>query len=184
VKLDVRPARPGDAKLVAPLLCAEVLHAQRTARYYDVRDDFDWNQYTRARIDAPDRELLVARLGTDVVGILEVRVRRHAPRARRVGWLGRFRLNVPGSSIPLAPLDWGIIEACYVDERFRRRGVGRALVGAAMRWFEGARVQRVELGVLTAGEAVSFWEACGFRTFRLLMSTDLGPASRAEPGAP
>ncbi len=175
MRIDVRPARPEQASELAPLVCAEAMHAQRIAGYYELRPDFDWESYTRARIGSPGRELLVAQAGDAVVGYLEVRVRRYASRPTPSGWKALLRRRAPDTSLPLAPLQWGIVEGCYVDERYRRHGVGQALFAAAKSWFQRAGVRRVEAAALVDGDAVKFWEASGFRTFRALMSVEIDP---------
>lgn len=55
------------------------------------------------------------------------------------------------------------LENMYVDERWRRAGVGRALVQAFREWSRevGARQSFVEAYAGNAG-AVAFYESCGF----------------------
>jgi len=50
-----------------------------------------------------------------------------------------------------------------VDPESRRRGIGRALVGAATGWVERRGVARVEVRVAAANEeAQAFWRALGY----------------------
>lgn len=57
----------------------------------------------------------------------------------------------------------GEIEQLLVREAARRRGIGRALAEAALRWLHERGIQRAEIQVASGNrEALGFWRALGF----------------------
>jgi ribosomal protein S18 acetylase RimI-like enzyme len=57
----------------------------------------------------------------------------------------------------------GEIEQLLVRETVRRRGIGRALAEAALRWMGERGIRRAEIQVATENrEALAFWRALGF----------------------
>ena len=63
-----------------------------------------------------------------------------------------------------------MIENVVVDQAYRRRGVGRALVRAAMAWCQDRQVAYIELMVATGNPGGQrFWTACGFGPVMLRM---------------
>lgn len=81
--------------------------------------------------------------------------------------VGYCRANVGYYPPVYEPQLYGSINELIVAERYRRRGIGEAMVGAARDWFKSWGVSRVEVGTMT-GNPVSnaFWEKMGFVTFR------------------
>jgi GNAT superfamily N-acetyltransferase len=68
----------------------------------------------------------------------------------------------------------GWIEDCYVEPQARRRGIGSALVQAALAWLRAQHVTRVELAVLVANrEGLAFWEQQGFGAVRVMLSREI-----------
>ena len=60
---------------------------------------------------------------------------------------------------------YGHIYDVFVDASHRNRGVGEALVNAAMGWFQARRVDRVELYTHAKNElGLRFWKKMGFET--------------------
>lgn len=56
-----------------------------------------------------------------------------------------------------------MIENVVVDQGYRRQGVGKTLVAAALAWCRERQVAYIELSVATGNPAgLRFWEACGF----------------------
>lgn len=89
------------------------------------------------------RVLLVAEVGGEVVGALH----------------GQMSVSPPALAGPAV----GMISDLYVDEAVRRRGVGRKLVEASMRWFKEHGAEAVKMSVAVRNEGgVRFWEAMGF----------------------
>ncbi len=65
---------------------------------------------------------------------------------------------------------YGHVSAVYVQEPYRGKGVGRALVAAALGWFDGKRVSRVRVATdAKNGLSVEFWKKLGFQTTVLTM---------------
>jgi len=64
----------------------------------------------------------------------------------------------------------GLISDVYVRPAYRRRGVGRELVGAALAWFAERQVSRVRFRT-DARDAlgVAVWKRLGFETVALTM---------------
>jgi GNAT superfamily N-acetyltransferase len=65
------------------------------------------------------------------------------------------------------------IHALYVDPELRRRGIGRALLEAAMDWGRGAGCTAADLNVLAANPARAMYEQLGFRAYQTEMVCDL-----------
>ena len=60
----------------------------------------------------------------------------------------------------------GEITDLFVRASKRRRGVGRALLGAALAWVKQRGASRIEVRVAaTNPEALAFWRASGFADF-------------------
>ena len=171
----IRRCLENDLEALTPLVRAEVRHAQAIAGYYRLVPRFDWLAYTRGKIVRPKGcVLLVENQAGEAVGFIELRLRRVTEPAAPGGWRRWFGGIKATARLPLAPMRWGWIDACYLDPRYRRRGLGSALVAAAMAWFREIGVDRVELAALAGGDALRFWQQHGFRVFRLGMSRDLG----------
>ncbi len=68
----------------------------------------------------------------------------------------------------------GYIHDVVTREAYRRRGIGRRLVGALVTWMREADVLTVELTVAVKNEeAVAFWNSMGFVTYMHHMKRDL-----------
>lgn len=182
VEVSVRPLAAADVVAVAALFRREAELHQRLAGSYQLVAGFDWPAFVRQCSAAAGRRFLVAERGGQLAGFLYLRTigRPPPPSPKRRSWLDRLRrllrrrrpaLDAVGS--PLRPLPRGVIEDCLVRPSHRRRGVGRALVEAALAASAADGVGRVELGVLSNNApARAFWEALGFEVFRLSMCLD------------
>jgi aminoglycoside 6'-N-acetyltransferase I len=63
----------------------------------------------------------------------------------------------------LLPARYGYISSVYVVPEARRRGVLRALLGAAVRWCRARRITELRLhNVVESETANAAWEALGF----------------------
>jgi GNAT superfamily N-acetyltransferase len=85
----------------------------------------------------------------------------------------------------LEPASWkelraacGFLHDVYVDERARRSGMGRRLVGAAIEWLESKQAPRVVLGSAAKNEgAQRFFAGLGFRPTMVEMTRELGAST-------
>ena len=69
------------------------------------------------------------------------------------------------------------IDALYVLPTYRRRGVGTALLHAALAWGQQHHCLRAELSVLPRNPARRFYRAMGFTAFGLEMHRDMASLS-------
>ncbi len=69
------------------------------------------------------------------------------------------------------------IHALYVLPIYRRRGVGTALLRAALAWGQQHRCLRAELSALPHSPARRLYQALGFNTFGLAMRKDMTSVS-------
>lgn len=72
---------------------------------------------------------------------------------------------------PIYPVgNYGFISDICVTEEWRRAGVGRALAGALMTWFDGQKITAVELFVAEANPvSLAFWQSLGFTHYLRLL---------------
>lgn len=104
-----------------------------------------WRRYLRGHLGRSDKLCLVAEDGGRPVGFLVAGIE-----ARPGIFMER---------------EYGHISDVYVQEPQRGKGVGKALVAAAMAWFEEKRVSRVRLKTDARNTlGFEFWKKLGFRT--------------------
>ena len=107
--------------------------------------DRDWRNFLRGHIGQEERLCLVASVGGTIVGFL----------------LGSVKER-PGVFMERA---YGHISDIYVDAAHRRKGVGKALVEEAVRWFGAKRLGRVRLQTDARNLlGLDFWRSLGFET--------------------
>ena len=70
-----------------------------------------------------------------------------------------------------------IAEIC-VDDRFRRRGVGHQLMEFVKADAKEKGYARIELDVWAFNDALAFYEAEGFTTYRRYMEINIGPVEK------
>lgn len=112
---------------------------------------------TRAELAAPGQVLLVAIRGREITGILRCRAVRRTPL--------------------IADARQAVVTTVYVLPAERRKGVLRALLGAADRWCRRQRLSGLRLQcALTNDVGQKAWEALGFRPAELLLIRAVPPA--------
>jgi len=84
---------------------------------------------------------------------------------------------------PIYPVGtYGFISDICVTAGWRRRGVGRALVGALDAWFAPQKVTSVELFAAALNpESIAFWRSMGYTDYLRLMRRDMD-TEQQEPG--
>lgn len=104
-----------------------------------------WRKYLRSHLGRTDKLCIVAEVGDQAVGFLVASIERR-----------------PGIFMER---DYGHISDVYVQEPQRGKGVGKALVAEALRWFEAKRVGRVRLQTDARNTlGFEFWKKLGFQT--------------------
>ncbi len=136
----VRPADPADAAALVALARAVGGEPEgwliSDSTWRSVGDE---RRYVRAIRRHPDAAVLVALLGEELVGRLSLARDPH-PASRHVADLGLM-----------------------VSSAHRRRGVGRALLGAAEAWAGPAGIRKLELHVFPHNDAARrLYESCGY----------------------
>jgi ribosomal protein S18 acetylase RimI-like enzyme len=123
------------------------------------------------RVDAPpsDDWLRAFVVESDHAALLA-----HASDGTPVGLL-LCLIREPGRVSIVRPARVAEIDTLVVDSSFRRQGVGKTLVRAALEWARDSGATRTELGVYEFNDdALRFWHAMGFETLsrRLVMHDD------------
>ncbi len=109
-----------------------------------------WRKYLRSHIGKKDRLCLVADLNAAAVGFL----------------LGGIEKRPP----LFMERDYGHLSDVYVQEPHRGKGVGKALVTEAQKWFEARRIGRVRLNTDARNTlGADFWKKMGWQTTVLIM---------------
>ncbi len=111
-----------------------------------------WNEIrdtVKARAASEDSDVVVARLGDEIVGVAIIKY-----------------IHRPDSSFRPAE-DFCHIEEFGVDEKYRRRGIATALVEFIRKHALGRGLKKLDLDVYEFNkEALMFYESVGFRTYR------------------
>jgi ribosomal protein S18 acetylase RimI-like enzyme len=168
----VRPATLADVPRLIALFQQAIAHQRQLATFFDLTPSVDWERFAEAKLRHPRERVLVAEWDAEVVGYIDVRMP-FSPRHGRLRRMLRRLVSAHHTPTIVQPRRAGWIEDCYVQPQARRRGIGRALVQAALAWFRARHVTRVDLAVLVANrEGLAFWEKQGFAPLRMLLSQE------------
>ena len=135
----IRRGEPADAAALVALASAVSAEPEGWMIWSEWRGVGDERRYLRAVRGHPDAAVLVAEVDGQLAGRLSL-ARDQNPASHHVADLGLM-----------------------VDSRFRRRGVGRALLEAAVEWAPEHGVAKLELHVFPWNEAaIALYESFGF----------------------
>lgn len=110
----------------------------------------------QALLADPAQQVLLALVGEQVVGYVHT--------------LLRERLPIP----ILVPVRFAVVDTLVVDEAFRRRGVGQALMSAAEAWARQNGAVNIELNVWVFNQpAVRLYEELGYGVISQRMRKDI-----------
>lgn len=110
----------------------------------------EWERYLRTYVGKRRRAVFVAEVEGKMAGFLLAALERP-----------------PGIFMER---EYGYMAAVYVQEPFRGKGVGRALVANGLGWFSNHRVSRVRIATDSKNAlSVEFWKKLGFQTTVLTM---------------
>jgi ribosomal protein S18 acetylase RimI-like enzyme len=159
----VRPAAEADSALIAALEAVQFAIQAETSRFTDLSGVAETERagHFRAVLGDPEAALLVAEHGPgNVVGAVQL------------SWFdvpddGKIRRLPAGSA--------GAIDWISVFEGYRRRGVGSALVSAAVQEFVSRKVGTIYVfhGAANPYSSTQFWARFGFRDLWATWERDL-----------
>jgi diamine N-acetyltransferase len=157
MNLSVRTARPEDLVVLAQLLDEViVLHHNEDPAQFTGPEEAQHTRYLEERFKDPDAAVFIAEDQGVPAGIA-VTVIRDAPPF-------------------LTPSRFVLLENLAVAANFRRAGVGRKLVDAAILWAQARDMHELDLNVYEFNHsAIRFYEAIGFRTVSRRMKRTLQP---------
>jgi ribosomal protein S18 acetylase RimI-like enzyme len=168
------PTNPVMTPLIRPATCTDLralaLLAQR---------DTAWVQYVASKQQQGTLHLLLAEVANQVVGFVIYRATPHTPSGQHP-WLYRLRSMVEeqrtaGEPATLAlPTSAGFLQEVFVGKSYRRQGVGRALVQAAVVALTTMAVQTAQVSLDPNDEhAQHLFLQLGFRPHRVLVEREL-----------
>ena len=153
----VRPAEPADASALTALASAVSAEPEGWMIWTEWRGVADERRYLRAVRRHPDAAVFVAEVDAQLAGRLSL-ARDQNPASHHVADLGLM-----------------------VDARFRRQGVGRTLLQAAVEWAPEHGVAKLELHVFPWNRpAIALYEAFGFEQEGLRRRHFLRPDGYAD----
>jgi len=157
MNVSVRPARPEDLVALAHLLDEVIaFHHQEDPTQFRGPEAAEHARYLEERFQDPDAAVFVAE-DQDVLAGIAITVIREAPPF-------------------LNPNRFVLLENLAVASKFRRTGVGRKLVDAAVLWARARDMQELDLNVYEFNHsAIRFYEAIGFQTVSRRMKRTLSP---------
>ena len=155
--ITVRRAQPADAAALVALASAVSAEPEGWMIWSEWRGVGDERRYLRAVRGHPDAAVFVAEVDGEIAGRMSL-ARDQNPASHHVADLGLM-----------------------VDARFRRRGVGRALLEAAVEWAPEHGVAKLELHVFPWNEAaIALYESFGFEREGLRRRHYLRPDGYAD----
>jgi len=158
--LVVRRARLDDLQAIVELRLALLREYRDHPLYEHLRPDAPDRAYDlfRAQLASPAEAMFIGERNRTVIGVL--------------------RCVESGGSPLLLPVRYCYVSSVYVRPEQRRRGVLRALIGAAEAWCEERGLNEMRLHSSTSSPvAVDTWDALGFEIVEHVRRRVLTPAS-------
>jgi ribosomal protein S18 acetylase RimI-like enzyme len=154
-KLMIEAAQMRDLLLIRPLL-QELFEAMVDTEGCDLAKSLE---NCRSFIGDPAQYLLVARQGNDVLGFINFSTRKTL----------------------LHPAPSGLIDELVVSEKYRRAGIGKLLIQAAVDKCRNLGCCEVEVSTeKTNTKARRFYRTCGFEEDAVLLERDLDDSSNGS----
>jgi len=149
MEFEIRPATAADYQEICRLCEAvDALHRRHLPHIYRTPDGpaREWS-FIQHLLESPDVSFLVAEINGELAGFVTVMLERAA-------------------AIPLfVPRLYAVIDNLAVDERYRRRGLGRALMAQAEAWALAKGAGEVTLNVYEFNQpAQEVYRALGYQT--------------------
>lgn len=153
----IRPARHEDAKALAEIYRSSAAHhVAIDPDRYRVPDQAPVVEHFRKILSGTEGIVLVADLDGVVMGVVQARP-----------------LPEPSAHSMIRPAAKATIDLAVLD-RYRRQGVGTALLTAATEWADGAGLTALVLDASVANlAAIALYERHGYRAFGTLMERPL-----------
>jgi len=130
-------------------LWTKLMEFHRTlSSHFELADDAEtvWEFYVRKQLDEPNFLLIVAEVNGNIIGFS----------------LASIQANIPVFKIK----KYGVIYDFFVDEAFRKRGIGRKIFDFAREWFEQKGVEHLQVSAAHHNPiAQGFWHAMGFTNY-------------------
>jgi GNAT superfamily N-acetyltransferase len=80
--------------------------------------------------------------------------------------------TIIGYCISSAQKKIGVIESLYVDEKYRKQGIGKALVTIHIKWFESLKCKKYSVTTVYENPiAISFYKAVGLFPKKIVMES-------------
>jgi len=151
----IRRGGEGDLEVVSDLWASLAREMDAMDRYLDLDEDFldKGRRYFRENLRAEEFHIWLAEDEGEAVGFLCAKVERPGP--------------------IFVPRPWLHIMDLYVRPSYRRRGVARALMEAALGWAREQGLESADLSVYSTNPARRLYEDLGFVPYRVIMRKDL-----------
>lgn len=181
-RMEIRKATKKDIPQLSELFRQEIEFHQNLASYYQLQTGFDWLNYTEEKLQRTNGAVFVCEYRGNLCGFVDARLHNHAARAQRQSIFYRIRYGVKKrTTLPIKPMQWGVIEGCFVVPSFRRRGIGNLLINGVLKWFQSRKIRRIELSLTAHNKAgETFWKKFGFDTFRISLAKEIDSENREK----
>ncbi len=173
--MEIRKATKKDIPFLSDLFHQEIEYHQKLAQYYELLPNFDWNNYVEEKLKLSNGSILVCEYCGKLGGFIDIRIHSYTANAQRQSIFNRIRYGVKKrTTLPIKPLQWGVIEECFVVPSLRMKGIGSQLVHSALKWFQARKISRIELSLIAHNrEGELFWKKFGFETFRISLTKEI-----------